>query len=271
MESLPLTALDLVAIGILLLSAGLAFLRGFVHEVLSIAAWVGAAFAALYGLPLAQPEARTYISNHLAADIAAGVVLFLVSLLVLSLITGALARRVQSSSLNSLDRSLGFLFGLVRGAVIIALAFIVLEWFLPSSGPRPAWITMARGLPMMERGADVLRSLVPAGLLAEEDRARAVSREAQDQARKAMELKQTYDALTRPAPQAVPNPQPGAPASGLIPPPPRGQVVPGQVMPGQVVPGQAPGQTVPGQAPVGGVPYTPQDQNGLNQIIQRSQ
>lgn len=298
MNATSLTVLDLVAIAIVLISAGLAFLRGFVHEVLSIGAWVGAAFAALYGFPVVRPLAREHIAMPLAADIAAGVGLFLVALIVLSIVTSAISRQVQSSGLNSLDRSLGFLFGLLRGGVVVALAFIVLSWVFPPASARPDWIMQARGLPMMERGADILRSLVPANLLEEEDRARSVTQDAQEQAKRAMEAKQLYDRLAQPAPGA-PQQQPVAPASGAgLPqttvqgaptptligpngigangtparPPSTAPSLNGQVLSGPQTGAQTGGQTN-GQAGTGqaGTGYTDKDRQGINQIIQKTQ
>ena len=83
-------------------------------------AWVGAAIATLYLFEFAQPVARTYIEVELIADIVAGVVLFVITLIVLSLISHALSRRVRDSALGPLDRSLGLVFGLARGAALVA-------------------------------------------------------------------------------------------------------------------------------------------------------
>lgn len=202
MDSLSINVLDMVAVAVLILSAILAFFRGFVHEVLSIAAWIGAGLAALYGLPLARPKAHELIPIPVAADAAAAIVIFLVALLILSLITRALSKQVQGSGLNSLDRSLGFLFGLLRGAVILSLAYVVMSWAIPDAKARPDWINNARSTPLMASGGDLLRSLVPASLLAEEDTARAKAQEAKETARQAMKLKETYDQLKQPRPDA---------------------------------------------------------------------
>lgn len=289
MNSISLTALDLVAIGIVLISAGLAFLRGFVHEVLSIGAWVGAAFATLYGFPVARPLAREHISIPLAADIAAGVGVFLVALLLLSIVTSAISKQVQSSGLNSLDRSLGFLFGLVRGAVVVSLGFIVLTWVFPPVSARPAWIEQARGLPMIERGADLLRSLVPADMLQEEERARSMTQDAQEQARRAMEAKQLYDRLSQPAPGAQQQVPPSggalpqtsvqsAPTPTLIGPNGIGAngtpARPPSTAPslnGQVLSGPQNGAQNGQAAPQPGTGYTDKDRQGINQIIQKTQ
>src|SRR5260221_1160500 len=80
-------ALDIIVIAVIALSALFAFARGFVKESLSIAACVGAGLITLYGLPLVRPFARKYISTPLLADGAAGFTLFVVSLIILSLLT----------------------------------------------------------------------------------------------------------------------------------------------------------------------------------------
>src|SRR6266851_9091079 len=117
-------ALDILVIAVIALSALFAFARGFVKEALSIAAWVGAGLITLYGLPHARPFAQKFIATPMLADVAAGVALFVVSLIVLSLLTSALARRVQDSALSAVDRALGLLFGAFRGVVIACLGFI---------------------------------------------------------------------------------------------------------------------------------------------------
>lgn len=212
MDALPVNAFDLVVLGVLALSGVLAFFRGFVHEVLAIAAWVGAALAALYGLPHLRPIAREHIPVSWAADLAAGAALFLVVLLVLSLLTRAVSKRVQNSALGALDRSLGFLFGLARGAVAVALAFLVIAWLWPEAEDRPTWIADARSAPLAENGARMLSSLLPEGLSDDADRARAAARDAEAQTRQAIELKQTLDRLAQP--QAAPaQPAPTQPAA----------------------------------------------------------
>ncbi|NKD87418.1 CvpA family protein [Haematospirillum sp. 15-248] len=203
MDSVPLTFLDLVVLAVVLISAALAFFRGFVHEVLAIAAWVGAGFAAMYGFPLARPFARDAIPLPWAADGAAAVGLFLVALVTLSLLTKALSGQVQGSRLNSLDRSLGFLFGLARGVVVMAFAFMVLSWVYPTAEGRPQWISGARTLPLVEAGTEALRSLIPDHLKTEEAKARGLTRQTQEDVHRAIEAKALYDKLSRPSPGAT--------------------------------------------------------------------
>lgn len=163
MDALPINITDLIILVVLALSALLAFSRGFVHEVLGVAAWVGAAFVTLWFFAPAQELARELIAIELLADIGAGVVLFIVSLVLFSIVSRGIGRRVRESSLGFLDRTLGFVFGLLRGAVIICLLWLGLSWLMPPA-EQPPWITEARALPLVDAGAEMIRTLVPGEL-----------------------------------------------------------------------------------------------------------
>ena len=152
--------IDILVIATLLISGAFAYARGFVHEVLSIAGWIGAAFATIYGTPVLKHFTRQFIDAPFIADLVTGVLIFIVSLAVLSIITRQVSKGVKESALGALDRALGFLFGLLRGAVIVSLVWIGYEWFVPPK-EQPEWIYEARTLPMVIQGADILKSLVP--------------------------------------------------------------------------------------------------------------
>jgi membrane protein required for colicin V production len=157
-----MTALDIGVIVVMVLSAGFAFMRGFVREVLAIVAWVGAAVITYYGYAYAVPLAEKFLPKGPFANIAAGVVLFVVALIVLSILTGTLAKRTSQSGMSSFDRLFGLVFGLVRGAVLVSLVFIALNWYLPPDKHRPDWMTQAKSRPLLAAGADMLESVIPA-------------------------------------------------------------------------------------------------------------
>ena len=160
MDNLPVNIVDIAVVVVLLISALLAYARGFVHEVLSVLGWVGAIFATIYGYPYVKPYARQFIPVELIADLAAGVVIFIVTLVVLSFVTRGAAKMVKASALNFLDRSLGFLFGIVRGAVIVCILYLGVSWLMPPA-EQPAWAQSARSMPLIETGAEMLRALIP--------------------------------------------------------------------------------------------------------------
>jgi membrane protein required for colicin V production len=200
MGEFPFTTLDVVVLAVLAISALLAFMRGFVNEVLAVVAWIGALFAVFYGLPYARPVAQRAIANPLIADLAAGAIIFVGALVVLSLATRLLALRVRGSALNALDRSLGFVFGLVRGAVLVCLAYIALQWVMPQ-GRQPDWLTHARTLPLIAGGADVLLSLIPSQAREETTDAAHAAR---DKARQALESHEMMRDILNPQPKGPP-------------------------------------------------------------------
>lgn len=155
-----MTIADIAVVAILAISALFAFWRGLVREVLSIGAWVGAGVATYFGLPLLRPFAREYVELDIVADVVTGLAIFLTVLVICSIISHFLARGVRASALGALDRSLGLLFGLVRGAVLVCLAFLLLDWAMPAD-ERPVWIAEAKSLPLVSSGAELLKAVLP--------------------------------------------------------------------------------------------------------------
>lgn len=161
MEGFPINLTDILIVALLLLSGVLAFFRGAVRELFTVVAWIGAILATLYGFSTLKPFAREYIGTPLIADIAAGASLFVVTLVVISLISARFTRRVRESGHNALDRSLGFLFGLVRGVVLVFIAYFLISPWLPPDR-QPEWITGSRAIPLVEYGAALIVEAIPA-------------------------------------------------------------------------------------------------------------
>lgn len=182
METLSLTAADFAVAAIILVSGLLALARGFVKELLSVGAWVGAAVATLYGFKFVVPHARDLISIGWAADAAAAAAIFLVTLIVLTAITHWIASHVRNSNFSAIDRSLGLVFGLLRGAVIVCLVWLLVDWAIERPN-QPQWIAEARSLPYVEAGADLIRAVVPEDFRTE---GAAAASEAGDAAREAV-------------------------------------------------------------------------------------
>ena len=111
-----MNAFDLAILGVIAISAIFAFARGFVREVLSIVAWIGAGLTTLYAFNHVYRLVIRFVTTPLLADLIAGAGLFVTSLIVLTILTGYLARFVQSSALSPIDRTLGLIFGLARAS-----------------------------------------------------------------------------------------------------------------------------------------------------------
>ncbi len=155
-----MTMFDIAVIAILLVSGVLAYARGFVHEVLSIAGWIGATFAALYATPVLKPFMLQVIEDEFFASLVLGIVIFIASLVILSLLTRSISRKVKDSALGALDRALGLLFGFLRGAVVVSLAYIAYEWVIPAEDQGP-WVRDARTIQWVEVSATALKALAP--------------------------------------------------------------------------------------------------------------
>jgi membrane protein required for colicin V production len=159
-----MNVIDIGVFAIVVLSALLAFSRGLVRELLSVAGWVGAAFATLYLFPLAQPIARDLIPITLAADLGSALLIFLVVLIAFSILSGFITRRLHQTDFKLLDRSLGFVFGAARGLLLLSLGLLLVNWaYKPDE--RPQAVREAKSLPVLAYGADLLRSLVPNNFL----------------------------------------------------------------------------------------------------------
>lgn len=157
---MPIAILDIILILVMLVSAFLAMIRGFVREVLSIASWVAAAAAAVLLYPQALPYAKPYIENELAATGVTVAAIFLVALIIVSYITMRISDFVLDSRIGALDRSLGFLYGAARGLLLVVVAMLFLNWFLDEE-QQPQWITTAKSRPVLMSLGDQLRNMLP--------------------------------------------------------------------------------------------------------------
>ena len=158
---MPITLLDVLLLLVMLISGVLAMIRGFMREILSIAAWIIAALVTLYAYPRLLPLAKDYVSssNMVASGVAVASV-FLITLLVVSVITVRLSDLVLDSRIGALDRTLGFLFGLGRGLIIVVVAFLFFAWLVPDRS-QPAWVRGAKSKVVLQSTGQWLESLLP--------------------------------------------------------------------------------------------------------------
>lgn len=159
-QYLPTTSTDIVLVVILVFSALFALFRGFVREFLAILAWVGAFFVTIYAFGYTYQFFHSFIDNEMVAHGLSAALLFLVSLIIFSLIAHTIASWIRKTPLSSIDRFLGLLFGVLRGALVICLLYIAVVWFYKEK-ELPHWVTQAKTLPLIQKGANYLADLVP--------------------------------------------------------------------------------------------------------------
>lgn len=153
---------DLIALAVLFASGVMALGRGFVREALTVTAFVAAALAALWTRPVIAGILSGPIPSDLIANLAALGLVFLLVYLAVSFVTSSLQKNVKSGEdVTTIDRMLGFAFGLIRGLVLLGLLALVFNNTL-ASGP-PSWLTQARVYPLVDTTARLLQSLAPDG------------------------------------------------------------------------------------------------------------
>ena len=157
---MPITLLDIVLIVVMLVSGLLAMVRGFMREVLSILAWILAAGATLYAYAKLLPVAKQYFNNDIVAAVAVIGGVFLLTLLVVSVITVRISDAVLDSRVGALDRTLGFLFGLARGLVIVVIAYVFFDWLVPDRS-KPDWVLHAKSKVVLSSAGDWLKAQLP--------------------------------------------------------------------------------------------------------------
>ncbi|HEY7766324.1 MAG TPA: CvpA family protein [Aestuariivirgaceae bacterium] len=160
---MPFQLLDLILVGIMIISGLLALMRGFTREVLSLLAWGIAGLAALGAVlsPELNQLAAQYLQPEIVAKIALGGGVFLIVLIIMSLISVRIADWVLDSAAGAFDRTMGFVYGVARGLLLVAIAYLFYVWLVPEQN-QEEWIRDARLLPVVKEVSTVVISFLPA-------------------------------------------------------------------------------------------------------------
>lgn len=153
------TAFDVVVGILVLISAILATARGLTREVLSLATWAGSAAIAVWMWQYHPDIARSYVKEAIVADVATVVVSFIVALIVLHLITMRIADFVVDSRIGPLDRTLGFVFGGLRGVLIAVVIVIFGQWL--NWGGFGKFVEDSKSMPMLQSFGEGLIAALP--------------------------------------------------------------------------------------------------------------
>lgn len=166
MDQLPLNALDMIIVGILGISAIVGLIRGFIREVLSLAAWFGAGWLTLTFFEDGKSFLLDYITSETIAGLVAGVVLFIAALIILSIAARFASRLfLKLFLMGMLDRSLGLFFGIGRAVMILCVTYIMTLQLIPARKSQPDWVTGSQYLPYVAVVSEWVERIVPADLI----------------------------------------------------------------------------------------------------------
>ncbi|MCD8571400.1 MAG: CvpA family protein [Alphaproteobacteria bacterium] len=169
--------IDILVGLVLLVSALISFLRGFIREILTIFGTLGALAAAYYAGPALSPMIRLWLGVKegepvpelfdmvpytIVADVLSYGAVFLGVLIVLSIVSHILAETARKIGLGAVDRTLGVIFGIARGFVILSLAFIPVKLFA-SPTKLDDWFAGSKSRIYLDMGSSWLMGLLPEG------------------------------------------------------------------------------------------------------------
>jgi membrane protein required for colicin V production len=158
---MPHTAVDILVIAVILISAVLAFIRGLTREMLSLGTWLLAIFLAFTQFDKVTPYLEDQVSNPMIRDFLGGLIIFGAVLVILLPIGFYLRGFVKGEQVTAIDRSLGFVFGAVRGYALMAILYLVVMLAMPEEG-QPPWLKEANTKPALAYGAELIRNAIPA-------------------------------------------------------------------------------------------------------------
>ena len=155
---------DMAVLGILFLSCVFAFFRGFVREMLSLIAWIGAGAVTVCYFPTMDEMLKPHFTKPLAAAITSVGILYIGALLCFAIFNRFIIKILKSGAgIGIFDNILGLIFGFLRGALIISLGYFMLSLAVPEK-KQPEWLAKAETKPFVEAGAGLLTKLAPSYL-----------------------------------------------------------------------------------------------------------
>ncbi len=155
-----LNNLDVVFLVIVGVSALVAIARGVTKELLSITGWILAAVSVYYLLPVVDPIMQKYIASEVLSNLVSGMVILILFCIFWVLAVDKISTQIRFSKLSSLDRILGFIFGIFRGVIIVILLQIMISSLIPEESQKGVFAE-SRYFKLAGDAAGPIKSLIP--------------------------------------------------------------------------------------------------------------
>ncbi len=161
MADISLTLFDLGVLTVLGLSALLSFFRGFLREMISLAAWVGASIVTIRAMPSVSEYLKPHIGSPVIANGIAAIGLFFITLITISILCGLVMKLAKpGDKIGLIDNLVGFVFGIARGALIVAIGYFAMSLVLVEKD-YPNAVREAYSQPYVAKLADWLSTFAP--------------------------------------------------------------------------------------------------------------
>ncbi|KEG19997.1 CvpA family protein [Bartonella bacilliformis] len=160
---MAITVLDGIVIIVILFSSFLAMLRGFSRELLSLISWVVATVITLFSSKPALPFVEQYLSNKMIALIVTLVIIFVIVLSIISIITMKIADLIIDSQIGMLDRTVGFIFGALRGLLIVVVSMMLVNTLVKPE-QQANWLKNAKTKPILDSLGQEIWDILPKDL-----------------------------------------------------------------------------------------------------------
>ncbi|MBQ8294185.1 MAG: CvpA family protein [Alphaproteobacteria bacterium] len=148
-----LTTLDYIYVGVILASTIWAWIRGGVYETIATLSWVVAAIAARFASPWLDELLQSWFGltdSTVGTLVASYFIVFFVILLLVGFLNQKLRDKIQDSIMNVTDKTLGVIFGIIRGIVVMGLFYWGALWYYSDAPHMPQWLTQSRTRPIMQ-------------------------------------------------------------------------------------------------------------------------
>ena len=155
-----LNNLDVVFLVIVGVSALVAIARGVTKELLSITGWILAAVSVYYLLPVVNPIMKKYIASEVLSSLVSGMVILIMFCIFWVLAADKISTQIRFSKLSSLDRILGFIFGIFRGVIIVILLQIMISSLIPEESQKGVFAE-SRYFKLAGDASGPIKSLIP--------------------------------------------------------------------------------------------------------------
>ena len=126
-----LTLFDLIYAVITLFTVIQCSKKGFTLSLLSTSKWILAIVITIIVVPKLKPWANNYIKSEYVVDIGLGIIIFLLAIFIILLVSRGISKVVKYSGLGGLDSFFGFLFGFLKGYIVVVILFSLVNWLYP--------------------------------------------------------------------------------------------------------------------------------------------